>query len=56
MSTKEIVVAAKEQLGYELDKKKIKLTDPIKGLGTYRIPIRLHPKVTGELTVKVTEK
>lgn len=56
VSTKEIVVAAKEQLGYELDKKKIKLTDPIKGLGTYRIPIRLHPKVTGELTVKVTEK
>lgn len=54
VSTKEIAVAAKEQLGYDIDKKKLQLKDPIKSMGTYIIPIKLHPKVTGELKVKVT--
>ena len=56
VSAKEIAVAAKEQLGYELDKKKFHLPEAIKNFGTYNVPIKLHPKVTGELTVKVTEK
>ncbi|MBR1743368.1 MAG: 50S ribosomal protein L9, partial [Lachnospiraceae bacterium] len=55
VSTKEIAAAAKEQLGYELDKKKMVLNDPIKSLGTYMIQIKLHPKVTGELKVVVQE-
>ena len=55
VSTKEIAAAAKEQLGYELDKKKMVLSDPIKSLGTYLIQIKLHPKVTGELKVVVEE-
>lgn len=55
ISTKEIALAAKEQLGYEIDKKKMQLTDPIKSIGTFRVPIKLHPKVTAELTVKVAE-
>ena len=56
VSAKEIAVAAKEQLGYELDKKKFHLPEAIKNFGTYNVPIKLHPKVTGELKVKVTEK
>lgn len=55
ISTKEIVQAAKEQLGYELDKKKLQLKDPIKNFGTYHVGVKLHAKVTGELTVKVVE-
>lgn len=55
VSTKEIAQAAKQQLGYELDKKKMQLKEPIRNLGNYQIPIKLHPKVTGELTVKVVE-
>ena len=47
--------AAKEQLGYELDKKKLQLSAPIKELGTTMVPIKLHPKVTGELKVVVKE-
>ena len=46
ISTKEIAAAAKEQLGYDIDKKKISVNEAIK----------LHPKVTAELKVKVTEK
>lgn len=55
VSAKEIAEAAKAQFGYELDKKKMQMPEAVKSLGTYNIPIRLHPKVTAELTVKVTE-
>ena len=55
ISSKEIAEAAKKQLGYELDKKKMTMPEAIKSLGTYNIPIRIHPKVTAELKVKVTE-
>ena len=51
ISAKEIAEAAKAQLGYELDKKKLQLSAPIKELGTTMVPIKLHPKVTGELKV-----
>ena len=56
VSTKEIAEAAKEQLGYELDKKKMHLKDAIKSIGTFPVPVKLHPKVTVELKVVVKEK
>ncbi len=40
----------------EIEKKKMQLDVPVKACGTYRVKIKLHPKVTGELIVKVTEK
>lgn len=55
ISTKEIAEAAKKQLGYDLDKKKLVLPNPIRQLGTTMVPVRLHPKVTGELKVIVKE-
>lgn len=55
ISAKEIAEAAKTQLGYEIDKKKMQLSSPIKELGTTMVPIRLHPKVTAELKVIVRE-
>lgn len=55
VSTKEISAAAKEQLGYSLDKKKMHLNEPIKNIGTFHVPIKLHPKVTAELKVIVKE-
>ena len=55
VSSKEIAQAAQEQLGIELDKKKMQLPSPIKTLGTTMVPIRLHPKVTAELKVNVRE-
>lgn len=56
VTSKEIAKAAKDQLGLELDKKKIVLSEPIKSLGNHVLTIKLHPKVNGELTVTVTEK
>lgn len=55
VSTKEVALAAKEQLGYELDKKKMVLNEPIKSPGVYMMPIKLHQKVIGELKVVVKE-
>ena len=56
VSSKEIAVAVKEQMGYDVDKKKIQLKDAIKALGTHMVPVKLHPKVTAELKVIVTEE
>lgn len=55
ISSKEIAQAAKEQCGLELDKKKIQLPEAIKALGAYEVGVKLHPKVTGKLRVKVIE-
>ena len=55
ISSKEIAQAAKDQHGYELDKKKIQLSDPIRTYGTHEVPIKLHPQVTGKLFVTVKE-
>jgi large subunit ribosomal protein L9 len=56
VSTKEIAEAAAEQCGLEIDKKKVVLQEPIKALGSYEIGVKLHQKVTGKLTVRVTEE
>jgi len=53
VSTKEISTALKEQFGLDVDKKKLVLNDPIKHPGSYTVPVKLHPQVTAELTVKV---
>ena len=55
VSTKEIATAAKEQLGLELDKKKMQLPEPIRAFGMTEVSVKLHPKVTGSLTVHVVE-
>ena len=55
VSTKEIAAAAKAQLGIDIDKKKLQLSEPIKTLGVTIVPYKVHPKVTAQLTVKVKE-
>ena len=55
VSTKEVAQAAKEQLGLELDKKKMQLPEPIRSFGVVEVPIKLHPKVMGALKVHVVE-
>lgn len=55
VSTKEIAAAAKEQLNLELDKKKMQLSEPIRSFGVVEVPIKLHSKVTGKLSVHVEE-
>lgn len=56
VSGKEIALAVKEQMGLEIDRKKIQIKDPIKALGTYEVPIKLHPEVTAVLKVVVSKE
>jgi len=43
-------------MNLEVDKKKIQLKDALKTLGTHIVPVKVHPKVTAELKVVVTEE
>lgn len=56
VSSKEIAAAVKEQMGLELDKKKISLKEPVKSLGTHIVTVKLHPEVAAELKVSVKEE
>lgn len=53
VSSKEIVEALKKQENIELDKKKIKLPEALKNLGTFDVKVKLHPEVTASLAVKI---
>ena len=50
ITNQDIAEALKKQ-GYEIDRKKIELIEPIKALGIYSVPIKLHPEV--EVKIKV---
>lgn len=56
VSSKEIAAEVKVQMGLEIDKKKVQLKDALKTLGTHNVPVKLHPKVTAQLKVVVTEE
>lgn len=56
ISSKEISVAVKEQFGFEIDKKKMKLDEAIKSLGSHEVMVKLHKDVTAKLMVKVVEQ
>ena len=56
VSNKEIEAEVKKQLGLEIDKKKVQLKDALKTLGTHKVPVKLHPEVTAEVTVEVKEE
>lgn len=55
VTSKEIAEQVKKQLGYDVDRKKITLKEPIKALGAYKIPFKVHPKVTATVVVSLTE-
>lgn len=42
--------------GYEIDKSAIMLEEPIKELGVYQIPVRLHPEIVAKVKVWVVKE
>ena len=56
IASKEIATEVKAQMGLDVDKKKVQLKDAINTLGTHTVPVKLHPKVTVDLKVIVTEE
>lgn len=53
VTSKDIAAALKEH-GHEVDRRKIQLSQPIKELGAYSVPVRLHRDVTATIPVTVT--
>jgi large subunit ribosomal protein L9 len=45
-----------KESGIEVDRKKIVLEEPIKNLGAFIVPIKLHPEVTAQLKVWVVQE
>jgi len=41
--------------GFEIDKKDVLLDEPIKKLGVYQIPVKVHPEITVEVKVWVVK-
>lgn len=54
--TSKDIAEALEKQNYMIDRRKIQLDDPIKQLGEYKVPVRLHREVTAELTVHVVKE
>jgi len=55
VTTKDIAEALEKQ-GYTIDRRKIALDEPIKTLGEFKVPLRLHREVTTEIAVHVTKE
>lgn len=49
----DIADALEQQAGIKIDKRKIELEEPIKSLGEYEVPIRLHREAVTHLKVEV---
>lgn len=47
---------ALEEAGVEIERKLIKLEEPIKSLGEFKVPIKVHDNVTAEVTVQVLKE
>ena len=55
VTTNEIAEAIKEQMGIDIDKRKIVLDKDIKSYGTYTVTVKLYTGISAELSVTVAE-
>ena len=55
VTNKEVAEEIVKQTGMEIDKKKVSIGDPIKMVGERTAVIKLHPKVSAEITIKIVE-
>ena len=54
--TSKDIAEALEKQGYTIERRKIALEEPIKTLGEFKVPLRLHREVTTEITVHVVKE
>ncbi|MCR4649034.1 MAG: 50S ribosomal protein L9 [Lachnospiraceae bacterium] len=53
ITAKEIAAELKKQHNIDIDKKKIVMNDAIKSIGQFSVTVKLHTKVSAELSVNV---
>ncbi len=56
ITNKQIGEELKKQHQYEVDRRKIELPEPIRSLGMTKVPVKLHPDVTGTINVSIVEE
>ena len=54
--TSKDIAEALEKQGYTIERRKIALDEPIKSLGEFKVPLRLHRDVTAEITLNVVKE
>jgi large subunit ribosomal protein L9 len=50
------IAEALERKNFTIDRRKVQLEEPIKQLGEFKVPVRLHKDVTAEITVAVVRE
>ncbi len=55
VTNKEVAEEIVKQTGMNIDKKKVSIGDPIKMVGERTAVVKLHPKVSTEITIKIVE-
>lgn len=53
--TAQMIVDELKKFGFEIDRRKVLLDEPIKMLGKYEIPIKLHPEVSVKVNLNVVQ-
>jgi len=56
ITSKQIADTLKLDYSHKVDRRKIELDEPIRSLGHRKVPVRLHPDVTGTINVHVVEE
>ena len=54
--TSKDIAEALEKQGYTIERRKVILEEPIKTLGEFKVPLRLHREVTTDITVHVVKE
>jgi large subunit ribosomal protein L9 len=54
--TSKDIAEALEKQGYSIERRKIALEEPIKTLGEFKVPVKLHREVTADITVHVVKE
>jgi large subunit ribosomal protein L9 len=54
--TSKDIAEALEKQNFTIDRRKIQLEEPIKQIGEFKVPVRLHKEVTSEITVQVQKE
>jgi len=54
--TSQMIADKLAEKGFEVDRRRIELDEPIKSLGDYRVPLKLHQQVVAEINVSVKKQ
>ncbi|MGC1781363.1 MAG: 50S ribosomal protein L9 [Acidobacteriaceae bacterium] len=50
------IAQALEAKGFQIDRRKVHLEEPLKSLGDFQVPVRLHREVTARVNVNVAKE